>query len=630
MTVNLTRLTISQRIALGLGSLLLISALTGISDLLIARRASNEFQDFADLSDGYRLLLDVERDAAELQRLILVYRLSPGELVLAQLRQTLESTQERLLRLESSAIAARASELYAPMTAIYATLPEHIESLGLLAAELRAQRQTLRDSFASATTQAAQVPHLHLEPRRPENEPATDLLRLIYDAQVAAEGYLRTHEYALQQRFFELLRGAERNVERLSAADTTIAQQAAAIPAFTAELAREFNLLVQIDRNLIFHTNVVIAGSTNELNRLAEEIRGFIRMRQSEAVVSVRRQLERAQNVVLWGFAGLLVTALMIAAWLVRGVIRPVNAVTETLEQLVSAGDVDSIPGIDRSDEIGLLARAGEALRDSHQRTAGLLSRSESLTRSLMRREAQLRASNADLDSFAYVASHDLRSPLRAIDNLASWIEEDCADELPEASKAHFKLLRRRVKRMENLLEDLLAYSRVGRLESPVEEMNLGDVAREAIGLINVPEHCRVTIEGEMPSLISRKVPLRQVIQNLISNAVKYNDKEHGEVLFRVDRIDGDFIEFSVSDNGPGIAPEYHDSIFGLFSTLQSRDDVESSGMGLAIVRKVINSRGASIRLTSSEGDGSRFSVRWPRKPLILDAEDEDPAQGGV
>jgi signal transduction histidine kinase len=347
-------------------------------------------------------------------------------------------------------------------------------------------------------------------------------------------------------------------------------------------------------------------------------------------VLSVRVKLERARQVVLLVFACLVFAAFAIALWLGRSVIRPVNAVTDAIEQLGRGVALEHVPGSERKDEIGLLARAGEALRDAHQRTAQLLDQSEALTRDLMRREEQLKASNTELDNFAYVASHDLRSPLRAIDNLAQWIEEDCAQVLPDTSKQHFDLLRSRVKRMEQLLEDLLAYSRVGRLESPVEQLSLADVVTEAIDLVNVPEACTVSVTGTMPSLTSRRVPLRQVIQNLISNAVKYNDKDRGEVVFSVDDVDDDFVEFSVSDNGPGIAPEYHEKIFSLFTTLQSRDDVESSGMGLAIVRKVIKSKRGSITLDSAEGRGSRFTVRWPLTPADEDTHISDIAEGSA
>lgn len=631
MTALLTRLSITQRIAIGLMLMVLLGAFIGIANLLASRSASDEFQEFAKFNEGYRVLLDIERDASELQRLILAYRLSPNDMVLDQLRQSISASQALFAQAEDSAVGELASDLYEPMADIYRTLPEHIDSLGQIASELKTQRDALRDLFAHAVAKVVSIDHLLVTSNGVEHQNASGQLQLLFDAEVTAESYLRTHEYALQERFSMLIDSSEEYFSRMAlAAEEQTAQQAGDVSGLLIELKRAFNLLIQIDRNLIFHTNVVIAGNTNELNRLSADIRDFISIRQAQSVLSVRAKLERARQVVLLVFACLVIAAFAIALWLGRSVIRPVNAVTDAIEQLGRGVALETVPGSERKDEIGLLARAGEALRDSHQRTAQLLEQSENLTRDLMRREEQLKASNTELDNFAYVASHDLRSPLRAIDNLAQWIEEDCAQELPEASKQHFGLLRNRVKRMEQLLEDLLAYSRVGRLESPVEQLSLADVVAEAIDLVNVPEACTITVTGAKPSLTSRRVPLRQVIQNLISNAVKYNDKDRGEVVFSVDDVDDDFVEFSVSDNGPGIAPEYHEKIFSLFTTLQSRDDVESSGMGLAIVRKVIKNKRGSITLDSAEGRGSRFTVRWPLTPADEDTNISDIAEGSA
>ncbi len=631
MSALLTRLSITQRIAIGLALLVLLGAFIGVANLLASRSASDEFQKFAKLNEGYRVLLDIERDASELQRLILAYRLSPNDMVLDQLRESLAASQALFEQVEASAVGELASELYEPMARIYGSLPEHIDSLGLIAGELSVQQGVLRDLFVDAVAKVVSIDHLLVTTDGAEHLNSAAQLQQIFDAEVTAESYLRTHEYALQERFLILIDDSEEYFSRLAlAAEEQTAQQAGDVSRLLIELKRAFNLLIQIDRNLIFHTNVVIAGNTNELNRLSADIRNFIATRQAQSVLSVRVKLERARQVVLLVFACLVFAAFAIALWLGRSVIRPVNAVTDAIEQLGRGVALEHVPGSERKDEIGLLARAGEALRDAHQRTAQLLDQSEALTRDLMRREEQLKASNTELDNFAYVASHDLRSPLRAIDNLAQWIEEDCAQVLPDTSKQHFDLLRSRVKRMEQLLEDLLAYSRVGRLESPVEQLSLADVVTEAIDLVNVPEACTVSVTGTMPSLTSRRVPLRQVIQNLISNAVKYNDKDRGEVVFSVDDVDDDFVEFSVSDNGPGIAPEYHEKIFSLFTTLQSRDDVESSGMGLAIVRKVIKSKRGSITLDSAEGRGSRFTVRWPLTPADEDTHISDIAEGSA
>lgn len=232
---------------------------------------------------------------------------------------------------------------------------------------------------------------------------------------------------------------------------------------------------------------------------------------------------------------------------------------------------------------------------------------------------ARLERSNRELDSFAYVASHDLKAPLRVIDNASRWLEEDLEGQLDEDSLENLQLLRSRVKRMEKLLDDLLEYSRIGRsLGGDSPDMVRGDqLIREALLLSDVPEGFRIATGPGFPEAELPRMPLIQVFSNLINNALKHHDKKAGTVRLSM-RSEGRSYFFTVADDGPGIAPEFHGRIFKMFTTLQPRDRVEGSGMGLAMVSKTLELLGQEITLDSAPGRGSAFTFSWPREAHFL------------
>lgn len=221
-----------------------------------------------------------------------------------------------------------------------------------------------------------------------------------------------------------------------------------------------------------------------------------------------------------------------------------------------------------------------------------------------------LARSNADLDHFAYVASHDLKAPLRGIANLAQWIEEDLDDVLTGDSREHLRMLRGRVDRLEGLINGILAYSRAGKRVS-AERVDVGGLVREVVELIDPPPSVAIRVVEPMPTLTAERVPLTQVFMNLITNAIKHGHPGGAEVTVAAEASDGS-VRFSVRDNGPGIAPQFHERIWGIFQTLRGRDEVEGAGIGLSIVRKIAESRGGQAWVESEEGRGATFYVRWP------------------
>lgn len=219
-----------------------------------------------------------------------------------------------------------------------------------------------------------------------------------------------------------------------------------------------------------------------------------------------------------------------------------------------------------------------------------------------------------DLDQFAYVASHDLKAPLRGIANLAQWIQDDMGEALDADSQEHMRLLQARVHRMEALIDGILAYSRAGRMLQAPEPVDTGGLVHEVIELLAPPAEVTIQVTDTMPTIEAERVPLQQVFLNLIGNALKYSLAERLDVTIRADWRDlGDAYEFAVGDNGPGIAPEFHDRIWGMFQTLAARDKVEGTGIGLSVVKKIVETRGGAVSLESAPHQGATFRFTWPK-----------------
>lgn len=226
---------------------------------------------------------------------------------------------------------------------------------------------------------------------------------------------------------------------------------------------------------------------------------------------------------------------------------------------------------------------------------------------------AALEKSNAELDQFAYVASHDLKAPLRGIANLSQWIEDDLGERMDDQTREHMQLLRGRVIRLENLIGGILAYSRAGRERGDLAEVDSAQIVAEVWELLAPPESAKIVVQPGLPKVRTNRVQLQQVLLNLIGNAIKYNANRALTIEVSA-RRDRDHWEFSVADDGVGIAPEFHERIWGLFQTLERRDKVESTGIGLSVVRKIVDSNHGRAWVESRPNGGAIFKFTWPAK----------------
>lgn len=259
------------------------------------------------------------------------------------------------------------------------------------------------------------------------------------------------------------------------------------------------------------------------------------------------------------------------------------------------------------------LGRLDSSVRRALQEASERLQRQKA-DAELLRYTEALERSNQELDAFAYAASHDLKAPLRVIQNASKWLEEDLEPHLTAETREHMSLLRSRVRRMERLLDDLLEYSRIGRETGapPAETIDAAILVDNILAMLAPPKGFTVYVDSSLAGINVIRMPLEQILINLISNAIKHHDRTIGRIEIFADDL-GPYYRFSVRDDGPGIPAQFHEQIFKMFQTLKPRDKVEGSGMGLALARKHVEIAGGEMRLESAPGRGSTFSFTWPK-----------------
>lgn len=339
------------------------------------------------------------------------------------------------------------------------------------------------------------------------------------------------------------------------------------------------------------------------VTRLLNQILALATLRSQVAdIFDTREQKLYARLPVVVGLIFVIgvVMALFLYARVVRDLSRNLFLLSNAIIRIGSGNISDPID----TSSPGEFQESFEALEQSRARLADAI--------------RQMEQEQADLDHFVYVASHDFKAPLRGIDNLAAWIEEDAGTILDEQTIEHLHLLRGRVSRLETLLDDLLAYSRAGRTKVAAETVNVEDLLNELVGDLSLPSGFTVEYESRLPVILSPKVPLRHIFRNLISNAVKHHDHSEGKIVIEAaEDPSGKGYAFRVTDDGPGIPEKYRKRIFELFQTLKPRDEIEGSGMGLAIAKRLVENYNGEIYVVGGNGRGSTFEFTWfpERKP---------------
>ncbi len=227
--------------------------------------------------------------------------------------------------------------------------------------------------------------------------------------------------------------------------------------------------------------------------------------------------------------------------------------------------------------------------------------------------QAALEERNRELDSFVYVVSHDLKAPLRAVANLSEWIEDDLEGQLTADTRSQMNLLRSRINRMAATIDGLLEYARIGRSEDAIEPVAMARLLADVIDSLAPPPTFTIDLPTELPTLSTKRLPLFQVFVNLIGNGIKHHHSEAGTIQISIAER-GDWYEFAVSDDGSGIAPEHQERMFKIFQAVNPQNRLDSTGIGLAIVKKIVEAEGGTIRLESQIGKGTTFYFTWPQR----------------
>ena len=356
------------------------------------------------------------------------------------------------------------------------------------------------------------------------------------------------------------------------------------------------------DRNLPYfnklYTEKMKISDERKLNTdLQKKIREFInleyeRRSSREDLLAFSVQKTKTVSFTLTTFS--VVMALFVVSFLIYRISNRINKMVKMADS-ITGGNYEVHTEETGRDELSSLARS-----------LNYMAKTLSFTISELKRK------NTELDQFAHIVSHDMKAPLRGIDNVVTWIEEDHKQELSPKVADYLQLIKGRVIRGENLIQGLLSYARIGKDQNHEEELNIHSLVEEVLENFTVNTGTKVNISPLLPVIYSEKLPLLQIFSNLIGNAIKYNDKEQGEISVYHKEY-ADQWEFFVKDNGPGIGKNYHEKIFLIFQTLQERDSFESTGVGLAIVRKILDSRNEKIFVSSEPGKGSVFSFTWKK-----------------
>lgn len=306
-------------------------------------------------------------------------------------------------------------------------------------------------------------------------------------------------------------------------------------------------------------------------------------------------------------FSILLVTmglTVFVSILISRSISNPIQELQKGTE-IIGGGNWSYRVAMDSRDEIGDLSRAFDKMTVHLEKTTA--SRDQLNAMAL-----QLQRSNRELEDFAYVVSHDLKAPLRGITSVSTWLKEDYAEKFDAEGKHQLDLLRNRALRMDALISGILQYSRVGSVDEAEAPEDLNLLVNEIIENLNAPPKIHIGIEGSLPVLKCPRIKMHQVFQNLISNAMKFSDKAQGEIKVRC-QDEGSAWQFCVEDNGTGIDPKNFEKIFKLFQTLDDQTRTENTGVGLALVKRIIELRGGRVWVESKVGEGSRFFFTWPK-----------------
>lgn len=600
------RLGIGAKVALGFGAVLAFHMAVAIVGHVGLSRALSDLDRIDAVRRSTGRMVEIDRLVQELQENVMLYAFTGHE-----------SAGDRVVQLQGELRvhldAAPADDMdageLAEMQAILDRYGEHFR----LAKEDRGRRKHLVDKVLVEGVAQASSALGDLQQSWESDEALTRELTAarqdLIEAQKGTFEYVQNLDYPAMR---EAITSAERCQERLESALGTAPDREGVEAAIKriAAYGDALGRVVQHTRGYLHLVNVVIAGETAAFLRFSEQVRA----RHERDLEAVHAQIGESQGQFgqwnVYVSLATIVAALAAGAMITRSVVTPMREIASTLEHLGSGEQDVEIPCRTRGDEVGDMARAAEVFRGRNAEIATLLD--------------DTKRSNRDLEQFANVASHDLQEPLRMVASYLQLIEKRYADKLDEDGLEFIGYATGGAARMKSLINDLLAYSRVGRSQGEpgdVDVLHVIDAVRRDLESSIAESEALVCHDGSGVTVWADRSQIQQVVHNLVGNAIKFRGDSRPEVVVGWEESHGGW-RIWVRDNGIGIDPAHAERIFTVFQRLHSREEYPGTGIGLSICRRVVEGWGGRIWVESEPGGGSRFVFTIPRpRPTALQAE---------
>lgn len=442
---------------------------------------------------------------------------------------------------------------------------------------------------------------------------------LLKDAQAGVRGYLLTGDTAFLRTYGRAPAQLEAALGQMKSLTFDNAPQQQRLDSVRLLIGQEFRTLQPLARPQTALTRATTQTLLDTDRQTVQRVRALMaRVRANELALLAERsqRQELFEDTTPLFVVASTVLAVVIMLWLLRQIGRELRD-NRRLQARLARTHADT------SRRIGLIKGLAEQvvqghyevkIPDSGQDNLGDLTTSlNRMTQTLDEVFSALAQRNRELDQFAYVASHDLKAPLRGVTTIVKWIEDELQAELSPQLRTYLDQMKGRLARLEDLINGLLAYARVGRTARPAEEVDVAHLAREVAELV-VPPAFKLELAPGLPVFTTDRLSLEQVLTNLLGNAVKYHDRPAAGHLRLSAQDLGAAYEFRVEDDGPGIAPEHRDKVFLLFQTLRDRHTAESTGIGLSIVKKIIDEQKGGIRIEEGlNGRGAAFIFTWAK-----------------
>lgn len=594
-------MSIKTRIGIALGAVLLLHIFTAVMGHVGLERSQRDFVEYDRINTDTITILTIDRQVEQLQRHVSSFMLTGQESIADRVRILREEIEYSISAAQESTDDAEVADRLGSMLWMIRSYGDDFEKV---ATDRAARNRLIREEMIPSRDrilgliEAAAI-------RQPDLQPTV---------QATIDQFLRGETAAMQYYETPDRNKVDMAIAHLESAARTAAafdaeQVGADIPAMLNDYQSAFFTSVNATRGYFHLVNVVLAGEAAELLNNSADIRRRSLDRREALGASLRAESNRFQFIsdlvaVLTVLCGLAMASLM-----TRSVVGPIRHMTETFRQLSRGESETTIDGVSRTDEFGEMSKAAEVFRIKNIQTEHLLDESQRMGADLERR-------NSEMTQFVYTVSHDLKSPLVTILGYTGMLEKKINAGEYNDLDTMIERVTAAGTRMTQTLDDLLELSKIGVVVDSWQEIDVKEVCDVIISDLEneiAVAGAEIAIQPQLASIYGDELRIRQVLQNLIQNALKYGRPDTGVPLIQISCEErGDRVVLEVADNGPGIEPKYAEQIFKIFQRLDATSP--GTGVGLAIVKKIAEAHEGSVWMESTPGEGATFIVEFPIK----------------